>query len=182
MAAYRRALRMTIGVLLLFVVGGLFTGVVYSQSLNVKIACVDIQRAINECYAGKDAKKALTKEVEKVQNLVLEKQKELQDMKESLEKQSLLLSPEARASREKDLQGRFRDYQRWGEDVQNEMNQKKMDMERTIFIGLQKVIQKFGADENYTLILEKNENIVLFASKPTDITDLVIKAYDAQKK
>jgi Skp family chaperone for outer membrane proteins len=39
-----------------------------------------------------------------------------------------------------------------------------------------------GADEGYTLILEKNDNIVLFTSKSTDITDLVIKAYDAQKK
>jgi Skp family chaperone for outer membrane proteins len=55
-------------------------------------------------------------------------------------------------------------------------------MERNISIALQKVIQKVGADEGYTLILEKNENIVLFVSKTIDITDRVIKAYDAQKK
>ena len=112
MAAYHKALRMTIVVLLLFEVGGLFAGVVYSQNLNVKIACVDIQRAINECNAGKEAKKALTREAEKIQSLIFEKQKELQDMKESFDKQSLMLSPEARASREKELQARFRDYQR----------------------------------------------------------------------
>jgi Skp family chaperone for outer membrane proteins len=57
-----------------------------------------------------------------------------------------------------------------------------MEMEKTLFISLQKVIQKLGADEGYTLILEKNESIVFFASKPTDITDLVIKTYDVQKK
>jgi len=181
-SAYHEALRVTILVLLLFVVVGLFTGVVSSQNLNVKIACVDIQRAINECNAGKEAKKALTREAEKIQNLIFEKQKELQDMKESFDKQSLMLSPEARASKEKELQTRFRDYQRWGEDVQNEMNQKKMEMEKTLLISLQKVIQKLGVDEGYTLILEKNESIVLFASKPTDITDLVIKTYDVQKK
>lgn len=182
MTAYRRALMVITVVLLLFWVGGLFTGVVYSQSLNPKIACVDIQRAINECNAGKEAKKALTKEAEKLQNLIFEKQRELQDMKESLDKQSLMLSPEARATKEKELQTRFRDYQRWGEDVQNEMNQKKMEMEKTLFVSLQKVIQKLGTDEGYVFILEKNETIVLFASKPTDITDLVIKAHDAQKK
>jgi len=44
------------------------------------------------------------------------------------------------------------------------------------------VIQKVGADEGYTFILEKNENIVLYISKTIDITDRVIKAYDAQKK
>jgi Skp family chaperone for outer membrane proteins len=44
------------------------------------------------------------------------------------------------------------------------------------------VIQKLGADEGYTLILEKNESIVLFASKTIDITDRAIKAFDAPKK
>jgi hypothetical protein len=49
-------------------------------------------------------------------------------------------------------------------------------------IGLLKVVQRLGGDEGYTLILEKNENIVLFASKSIDLTDRVIKAYDAQMK
>jgi Skp family chaperone for outer membrane proteins len=55
-------------------------------------------------------------------------------------------------------------------------------MERSIYVGVQKVIQKLGIDEGYTPILVKKENIVLFTSKSTDITDLVIKVYDAQKK
>jgi len=122
---YHKALRLARVVLLLFLVGGGFTGVVYSQDLSLKIACVDIQRAINECNAGKEAKMALSKEVEKIQNLIFAKQKELQDMKESLDKQVSLLNPDARAAKEKEFQARFRDYQRWGEDVQNEMNQKK---------------------------------------------------------
>jgi outer membrane protein len=149
---------------------------------DLKIAYVDIQKAVNECNSGKDAKKAITKEVEKFQRLIVDRQKELQTMKESLEKQAPMLTPDARATREKDYQNKLREFQRWGEDTQNEINQKRMEMERNISIGLQKVIQKVGADEGYTFILEKNENIVLYISKTIDITDRVIKAYDAQKK
>ena len=149
---------------------------------DLKIAYVDIQRAINECNAGKDAKKAITKDVEKFQRLIADKQKELQTMKESLEKQALMLTPDARANKEKEYQNKLREFQRWGEDTQNELNQKRMEMERNISIALVKVIQKIGADEGYTLILEKNETIVLFASKTIDITDRAIKAFDAQKK
>ena len=180
MVMYGKSFRIAIGVLLLVIVGGLFIGTVYSA--DIKIGSVDIQKAVNECNAGKEAKKALTKDVEKFQRLIAEKQKDLQDMKELLEKQGSMLSPEAREAREKELQTRLRDFQRWGEDIQNEINQKRIEIERNISIGFQKVIQKLGADEGYTLILEKNENIVLFTSKSTDITDLVIKAYDAQKK
>ncbi|PIV20342.1 MAG: hypothetical protein COZ69_04955 [Deltaproteobacteria bacterium CG_4_8_14_3_um_filter_45_9] len=149
---------------------------------DLKMAYVDIQRAVNESNAGKDAKKLITKDVEKFQRLIADKQKELQTMKESLEKQALMLTPDARANKEKEYQNKLREFQRWGEDTQNEINQKRMEMERKISIGLLKVIQKVGADEGYTLILEKNENIVLFVSKTIDITDRVIKAYDAQKK
>jgi outer membrane protein len=149
---------------------------------DLKIGYVDIQKAVNDCNAGKEAKKVITKEVEKFQRLIADKQRELQTMKESLEKQAPMLTPDARATREKDYQNKLREFQRWGEDTQNEINQKRTEMERNISTGFQKVIQKVGADEGYTLILEKNESIVLFVSKALDITDRVIKAYDAQKK
>ena len=149
---------------------------------DLKVAYVDIQRAVNDSNAGKEAKKAITKDVEKFQRLVADKQKELQTLKESLDKQALMMTPDARANKEKEYQNKLREFQRWGEDTQNEVNQKRTEMERNISAALMKVIQKIGADEGYTVILERNENIVLFASKSIDITDRVIKAYDAQKK
>ena len=169
-----------IGILVLVIIGGLLTGRVYSA--DIKIGWVDMQRAVNECNAGNEAKKVLTKEVEKIQRLIAEKQNELQKMKESLEQQGLMLTPEARASREKEFQTKLRDSQRWGEDVQNELNQKRIEMERNISSGLVKVVQEIGAKEGYTVILQRNENIVLFTTKSIDLTDLVIKAYDMEKK
>ncbi len=149
---------------------------------DLKVAYVDIQKAVNDSNAGKEAKKVITKEIEKFQGLVAQKQKELQTLKESLDKQVLMMTPDARANKEKEYQNKLREFQRWGEDTQNEVNQKRTEMERNISVALIKVIQKIGADEGYTVILEKNENIVLYASKSIDITDRVIKAYDAQKK
>jgi len=172
--------RLGIGFGILALIGGLLTGP--ARSAELKVGSVDIQRAVNECNAGKEAKKVIMKEVEKFQQQIATKQKELQQMKESLEKQSPMLNPEARAAKEKDYQTRIRDFQRWGEDNQNEINQKRMEMERNIAAGLLKVSRKIGTDEGYVLILEKNENIVLFGSKSIDLTDRVIKVYDLQKK
>jgi len=172
---HRKGLVAVIGIVLFGFLGS-------ALAVDLKIAYVDIQKAVNESNAGKDAKKVITKDVEKFQRLIAEKQKELQTMKETLEKQAPMLTPDARATREKEYQNKLREFQRWGEDTQNEINQRRVEMERNISIGLQKVIQKVGMDEGYTLILEKNESIVLFASKAIDITDRMIKAYDAQKK
>ena len=73
MWTYGKNLRKFIGILVL--AGGLFTGTVYSA--DIKVGSVDIQKAVNECNAGKEAKKALIKEAEKFQSLIAEKQKEL---------------------------------------------------------------------------------------------------------
>ncbi len=147
---------------------------------DLKVAYVDIQKAMNECNSGKEAKKAIQKEMDKLQHQFQEKQKELQTMKETLDKQTSMLTPDARANKEKEFQTKVRDYQRWLDDNQKEIQQKGIEMERNITSGLQKVIQKVGADEGYTLILEGG--ILLYGSKTLDITDRVIKAYDAQKK
>jgi len=147
---------------------------------DLKVAYVDVQRAINECNAGKEAKKTITKEMEKVQHLGVDKQKELQTMKESLEKQTLMLTQEAKAAKEKEFQNKVRDYQRWADDNQKELQQKTQDMERQISAGLIKVIQKIGLEEGYSFILEGS--MLPYVSKTIDITDRVIKAYDAQKK
>jgi len=153
-----------------------------SLAADLKIGFVDIQRAINDCQAGKEAKKTITKEVEKYQRLGAEKQKDLQGMKESFEKQAAMLNPDARTAKEKEYQNKLRELQRWAEDSQNEINQKRVELERTISVGLQKVIQKLGAEDGYTLVLEKNETIVLYVSRTIDLTDKVIKAFDTQKK
>jgi outer membrane protein len=172
---YGKKLSLVIGILILG-----FLGSVWASDL--KIASVDIQRAINECQVGIEAKKAFTKELEKVQRLFEERQKELQTTKESLEKQGLMLTSEARAAKEKEFQNKLREFQRWQEDNQNELNQKWRDTQRNISLGLLKIIQKIGGEEGYSLILAKDENIVLYSSKSTDLTDRIVKAYDAQKK
>jgi outer membrane protein len=173
----RRRLIVVIGIALM--AGGWFADQVWAADL--KIASVDIQRAVNDCNAGKEAKKVFAKEMEKHQRIFMDKQKELQALKESLEKQAPMLNPETRASKEKEFQAKLRESQRYAEDSQNEMKQKGMEMERNITQGLLKIIQKIGAEDGYNLILA-NENIVLYSSKSIDITDRVIKAFDAQKK
>jgi outer membrane protein len=175
----RNMVMRSIGIFLLIMAGGILGREGYPAEF--KVATVDIQRAINECAAGREAKRALSQEIEQFERLTGEKQKELQDLQDSLEKQAML-TPDARRTKEMELQTKFRGFQRWEEDRRNEITQKRLDMEKTISIGLLKVDQKMGADEGYSLVLEKNETIVLFSSEAMDMTDRVIRTHDAQRK
>ncbi len=172
----QKILRICTGIVLLI---GCWLGSSIAEEL--KIGYVDIQKAVNECMAGTEAKKEIIKEVETFQRLTIEKRKELHMLRESLDKQIILPKPEARVKKEKEFQNKLRDFQRWGEDTQNEINQKRMELERKIATNLLKVIQKIGTEIKFDLILEKNEAIIPFASKSIDLTDRAIKVYDLQK-
>ena len=174
MSKYGKRIGMVIGFII--IVG--WFGVVFAA--EIKIAVVDIQKAMNECNQGKEAKQTIQKEMEKLQRQFQEKQQELQTMETSLKKQAPMLTPEAREKKGNEFQTKVRDYQRWLDDNQKEIQQKGVEMERDISVALQKAIKKIGEEEGFTFILEKNT--VLFASKTIELTDRVIKAFDAQKK
>lgn len=149
---------------------------------DLKFGYVDARKAMNECRAGLKAKSAMSAEIEKIQNQILARQNELDTLKESITRQATVLTEQARSSKEREYQQKTRDYQRWADEVQVDLKQKRDELENEISRDLHKVIQKIGKDEGYTIILEKNEKVVLYVTKAIDLTEQVVKGLDALKK
>lgn len=149
----------------------------------VKIAYVDLQKVMMESEKGREAKKSLTEEAEKLKKTLTQKQDELQKLKDSIERQGATMTPEARADKEKQYQAKLKDYQRIASDYQSELQQKDMEFTTKILKELEGIIRVMGDNEKYTLILEKSQAGILFATSSIDITDRVIARYnDSQKK
>ena len=153
-----------------------------AQSSSVKIAYIDLQRVMIESDKGKDARKSLSEQLEKRKKEVNEKQSDLQKMKDTLEKQVAMITPEARADKEKQYQIQLKDYQRMTSDYQAELQQKDQEFTQKILKDLEDLIKTFGENEKYTLILEKTQGGILFASPSIDMTDKVIAAYNEWSK
>lgn len=148
---------------------------------ETKIGFIDMQRAINTSEAGKEAKEQLAARLKKYQDEINVKQDDLKRLKEELEKQGMLLSESARASKEKDYQQRLKDFQRFTKDAQDELQGKDEEFTRKILEGMEKIIQEYGRKSGYTFILVKNESM-LFADDKADLTDEVLKLFNANRK
>lgn len=146
------------------------------------IGYVDMQKALNSSISGKEARKKFSNKLKKTQDLLEAKQKELTELKESLEKQSLYLSEDARNEKEKEYQNRMRDYQRLIKDSQEELKGEESEMVKKIFKELRVIVGKIGEKGNYTMIFEKNASGILYGSDAVDLTDELIKAYDKERK
>ena len=151
-----------------------------SQTQN--IVYIDLQRVMLESEKGREAKKALTSEAERLKKNLDGKQEELQKMKDTIEKQGATITPDARAEKEKQYQIKLKDYQRLYNDYQGELQQKDMEFTQKIVKDLEEIIKNMGEKEKYMLILEKNQAGILYGAPAVDITNKVINLYNEAAK
>ncbi len=145
---------------------------------TVNIAYVDLQRVMIESEKGKEARKTLTDEAERLKKSLDAKQAELQRLKDAMEKQGAMITPEARAEKDKQYQAKLKDYQRLANDYQGELQQKDMEFTQKILKEIEEVVKGLGEREKYSLILERSQAGVLFGSPALDITTKVIGLFN----
>jgi outer membrane protein len=143
-----------------------------------KIGYIDLQRVMLESDRGKQAKKGLTDEADKLKKTLNQKQEEIQKLKDALERQVATITPEARADKEKQYQAKLKDYQRLAGDYETDLRQKDAETSQQILKELEEVVRKMGDTEKYTLILERTQAGILFGSPANDITEKVISLYN----
>ncbi len=147
---------------------------------EMKIAYIDLQKALNLSEAGKDAKDKINERVKQFEALLETSRNDLEKMQQELEKQALLLSESARAEKERNYQQKVKEFQRFTKDAQEELQQQDADFTRSILRDMMSIVQTLGKKQGYSLILEKTESSVLYASDSIDITEAMIKEFDAQ--
>jgi len=152
-----------------------------AYAAEIKIGYVDMQRALNESEVGKQAKVVMESEYQKFQTEIAQRQKDLQAAQQTLQRQGLMLSENARKEKEREYQNKVKEFKRWGEDRQTELKQKEMELTKGTLEGLAATVRKLGGEEKFTVILEKNEAILLYGAKSIDLTDRVIQIFNSSR-
>ena len=153
-----------------------------ARAAEIKIGFVDMQRALNECDEGKKAMGVMQGEYQKFQDEIAQRRKDLQAQKETLQSQGVMLSEKGRKEKEREYQNRLKEFKRWGEDRQGELKRKEVEITNATLKGLAAVVKKLGEEEQFSLILERNEAIILYGSKAIDLTDRVIQIFNSTNK
>lgn len=145
-----------------------------------KLGYVAIQKAVVESAAGKDTMAKFQEEIKAIEDTILKEKASLEKLGEVLQKQSMMLTDSVRREKEKDFLRRQRDYERQVKDSKSEVQLKEAELTNEILEDLIPAIQEYGKKNGYTVIFEKNERNILFASETIDLTDKIIAIYDVQ--
>jgi outer membrane protein len=149
---------------------------------SLKVGYVDLQRALNESDAGKSAKERFKVQVDRLQVDLKKKKDALDALKNQLEKKASVMKPDEARTLEKDYQKKLRDFELAYKDSQGELQQKDNELTVELLKELQVVIEDFGQENAYSIILEQSSSSVLYGASDLDLTDQIIARYNAKKR
>lgn len=157
--------------------GLLLVGAVAAAELTV--AVVDMQRALNDCDAGKRAKDQVKAKFERSQDQLKRQREDLDRMKEDYDKRALVLKEEERRNLEKDLESRTLEFKRKYEDFQRDLKRTDAELTSGIVEELYGIVRDYGAKHGYTMVLEASSGALLYNDKTVDVTDEIVKLHNA---
>jgi outer membrane protein len=152
-----------------------------AMAQQLKIGYVDLQRALNESDAGKKAKDRFKTQVDKLQGDLKKQKDQLDALKEQIEKKSSVMKEDEAVNLQKDYEKKLRDFDRNYKDSQSELQQKDNELTVELLKELQVVIEEFGKEGSYSIILEQSSSSVLYGAPDLDLTQQVIARYNAKK-
>jgi len=147
---------------------------------DVTIGVVDMQRALNECNAGKKAKEQVRSKFERAQNQLKAQREELDRMRESYDKKALVVKEEERRTLEKDLEVRSTDFKRKYEDFQRDLKRTDGELTSGIVEQLYGIVNVYARERKFTVVLEASSGAIVYADSSVDVTDEVIKRHNAR--
>ena len=146
---------------------------------DMRIAVVDMQRALNDCDAGKKAKDQVKSKFEKSQDQLRRQREDLDTMKDDYDRRALVLKDEERRGLEKTLESRGLEFKRKYEDFQRDLKRTDAELTSSIVEELYAIVRDYGAKNGYSLVLEASSGALLYNDKTVDVTDEIVKLHNA---
>lgn len=161
------------------------TALMWSLTLGVvaaqeKVGFIDVQKAISSTKDWKKGFAAFKLNFQKQRAVITKKEAKIKKMLEELNKQSFILDPKLKKTKEDNFRKEKIAFERYVEDQNKAFAQKEKEMTRELLKKMIGVIQKLGKDRKYTMILEKKS--VLYHNTGNDLTAQAVKAYDRAHK
>lgn len=153
-----------------------------AQAEDIKFGYVDMRKVMTESKQGKKARAELEKLVKSKTAEIDKQEKTLKDMQESFEKDKLILKPEQIQAKQKEFQEKLGVYQKLKAESQRELQQKDQEFSRKTLGEIQKVVAEIAKEKNLTLVFDAHERPVIYSAPGPDLTDEVLKKYNAQAK
>lgn len=146
----------------------------------VKIGVVDLQKFQKNSKSFQKASLSVKKKFDDMQQKLNDERATLGRLEEDFKKQTMMLSLDAQEDKKRELEKKQRHFKFMYDDFTQEMKETEMDAIKKIMKELEKIVEKIGEKEGYSVILERRTLGLLYFNNTIDLTERVTDAYDKQ--
>jgi outer membrane protein len=144
-----------------------------TAAADMKVAVVDVQRAVMQTEDGLRAQATLKKLFDNRQQELNKRQVDLQKQKEDIDKQKTVLSQQALQKKVDDWQKQMVELQTTFVEYNKELEKKQKELTDPIFERVLGAIKRIAGSDSYDLIVDRAT--VAFSRSDLDLTDRVIQ-------
>lgn len=173
-------MRRNYSLLLLMVFTLLFAASTVQAAETLKVGIFDLQKVIASSKTIDSYRQKLKKDTETKNSIFSDKQNAARQIDERLQKEGSRLSDAERRSLQEKLQKEMTELQRMKEDMEIDLKKADRELTEKSLKRINEIIDQIYEKESYSIIFEKSAAGVIKFRNTMDITDKVIKAYDAK--
>jgi len=157
---------------------------VSTTGAGTRVGTINIEQAVVGSNVGRRDFEALGKKLEPKQNELKGQNDELQALQKQLQTQQDKLSPDARASLQKQIETKKKSFDRSVQDAQEDAQNQQKEIFQRILQKMAPVIVKYAQDSGIGMIVDTSnpwpQSPILWAGQGVDITKTVVDAYNTQ--
>jgi len=142
------------------------------------VAVVDMQELQNHSATFQKQRAKLKSKFDAMQKKLKDEEDAIRKLEEDFNKQSMMLSLDAKEDKRRELERKKRHFKYLYEDYTQEMKQEERDATKRVGKDLEKIIEKIAKEKGYSLIFERRTIGLIYSANAIDITDQVTKEYD----
>ncbi len=147
----------------------LFSG---TAAAELKIGFVDLAKLSENAPQILEAQSKIDAEFSSREKELIELQRKLAKMEESLATDGAVMSESERSNKEREILSKRRELKRSQDEFRDDLNIRKNEMLRDVNKKIGNVIEAFAKSEKFDLILAQG---VMYAGDRVDITDRILK-------
>jgi outer membrane protein len=154
---------------------------VLAQTAPSKVAIIQFQAAVLSTQEGQQAQAALKTKFDPKKNDLEKRQADLRSMQDKLDKGGATLAADVRSRLEKDIASGTRSLNNAAEDLNSDVQEEENKLLQGMATRMGDIIKDYATKNGYAMVLDvsSQQSSVLWASPAVNITEAIVKLYDA---
>jgi outer membrane protein len=158
------------------------TANVAMAEVTAQIGYVDMNRVMFESNEGKRFRSDMEKFVNQKKRVLESEGKKIEEMKNKYEKDKLVLSDTQKEEMQKKYNAKVNEYKKMLSDAEREAQKKESERNQKVIPIMRQIISDLAKEKNLLFVFPKGEAPAVYAADGPDLTEEVLKQYNAKQR